>query len=118
MAARRAMLDLPSMRTDILPLCDKHYRTMEAQIAPYMADYSIEFFRCTEKFCQRCFAERLGYCTPVRSEAPVVLENQPRCERHGRPMCIASFDRPRNLARYGCMEPGCGETITRDVLKG
>jgi len=44
------------MRIDILPLCDKHYRTMEAHVAPYMADYSIEFFRCTEKFCQRCFA--------------------------------------------------------------
>jgi len=56
------------MRTDLLPLCDKHHRTMEASIAPFNADYSIEYFRCTEKFCGRCFSERLGYVTPRREK--------------------------------------------------
>ena len=74
------------MRTDILPLCDKHYRTMEACIAPFSADYSIEFFRCTEKFCHRCFSERLGYVTPKVGERPVFSLDQPRCDQHNRPM--------------------------------
>ena len=74
------------MRTDILPLCDQHYRTMEPALAPYNADYSIEFFRCTDKFCHRCFGERVGYITPKRGDAPVLTPNQPICERHGRPM--------------------------------
>jgi len=101
------------MRTDILPLCDKHFRTMEACVAPYNADYSIEFFRCTEKFCGRCFGERVGYITPKRGEDPILTPNQPRCEMHGRPMFIKSLDRQRNLVHYACAEPDCHETLVR-----
>ena len=54
------------MRTDVLPLCDEHFRTMEHCLAPFSTDYSIEFFRCTAQFCHRCFSERLGYVTPKR----------------------------------------------------
>ncbi len=101
------------MRTDLLPLCDKHYRTMEFAVAPFSLDYSIEFFRCTEKFCGRCFSERLGYVTPKRTEAPLVASNQPKCDRHGRPMLISSLDRQRNLVRYACPEPDCPETFVK-----
>lgn len=102
------------MRTDLLPLCDKHYRTMEACIAPFSADYSLEFFRCTEKFCGRCFNERLGYVTPQRGDAaPLVLPDQPKCERHGRPMFIASLDRQRNTLRYACLEMDCHESLVK-----
>jgi len=101
------------MRTDILPLCDQHFRTMEACIAPFNADYSIEFFRCTEKFCGRCFGERVGYVTPKRGYPPVVSADQPRCEKHGRPMLITSLDRQRNVVRYICAEPGCDEIIVK-----
>ncbi|MBV9482996.1 MAG: hypothetical protein JO249_19970 [Acidobacteria bacterium] len=96
------------MRADILPLCDKHYRAMEPCIAPYSPDYSIDFFRCTDRFCGRCFGERVGYVTPKRDEAPIVAPDQPRCETHGRPMFITSIDRQRILKiRYACPEPGC-----------
>lgn len=101
------------MRTDLLPLCDKHFRTMEASVAPFNADYSIEFFRCTEKFCHRCFGERVGYATPLRGDAPQISPGQPRCEKHGRPMFIISLDRQRNIVRYGCTEPGCDEVVMR-----
>jgi hypothetical protein len=102
------------MRTDILPLCDKHYRTMEFLLAPFNLNYSVEFFRCTDKFCQRCFNESLGYVTPQRDAAPIVSTDQPRCEKHGRPMFISSLDRQRNVQRYACPEPGCREI----ALKG
>ena len=98
------------MRNDILPLCDKHYRTMEFLLAPFNVNYSVEFFRCTEKFCHRCFSESLGYATPKRDEAPTVSDDQPRCEKHGRPMFIASLDRQRNTLSYACPEQGCRET--------
>lgn len=101
------------MRTDILPLCDKHYRTMEFLLAPFSVNYSIEFFRCTEKFCHRCFNETLGYVTPIREDPPVVLNDQPRCDKHGRPMFISSLDRQRNVLRYLCPEPGCRETTVK-----
>ena len=101
------------MRTDILPLCDQHYRTMEPALAPYNADYSIEFFRCTDKFCHRCFGERVGYSTPKRGDAPVLTPNQPICERHGRPMFIISLDRQRNHITYACPESDCGERVVR-----
>jgi len=101
------------MRTDILPLCDQHYRTMEPALAPYNADYSIEFFRCTDKFCHRCFGERVGYITPQRGDAPVLTPNQPICERHGRPMFIISLDRQRNHITYACPESDCGERVVR-----
>ena len=101
------------MRTDILPLCDQHYRTMEPALAPYNADYSIEFFRCTDKFCHRCFGERVGYTTPKRGDAPVLTPNQPICERHGRPMFIISLDRQRNHITYACPETDCGERVVR-----
>jgi hypothetical protein len=101
------------MRTDLLPLCDNHHRTMEASVAPFNADYSIEFFRCTEKFCGRCFSERLGYVTPKKGEAPVVSHDQPRCERHGRPMFISSLDRQRNVVRYACPEEDCRESTVK-----
>lgn len=81
------------MRMDILPLCDQHFRTMEPALAPYNSDYSVEFFRCTDKFCHRCFGERVGYITPKRGDAPVLTPNQPNCDRHGRPMFIVSHDR-------------------------
>jgi hypothetical protein len=97
------------MRTDLLPLCDKHLRVMEPAIAPFSADYSIEFFRCTDRFCGRCFSERLGYVTPARNQAPLIANGQPRCERHGRPMFITSHDRHRNLVHYGCPEADCPE---------
>jgi hypothetical protein len=106
------------MRTDILPLCDKHYRTMEACIAPFSADYSIEFFRCTEKFCQRCFGERLGYVTPQRQAAPVFSGDQPRCDLHNRPMFICNLDRQHNLVKYACPEPNCTDTGTLPVASG
>lgn len=101
------------MRTDILPLCDQHHRTMEPALAPYTADYSIEFFRCTDKFCHRCFGERIGYSTPQRGVPPVLTPNQPTCDRHGRPMFILSLDRQRNHITYACPEPDCPERVLR-----
>jgi hypothetical protein len=86
---------------------------MEASVAPFNADYSIEFFRCTEKFCGRCFSERLGYVTPKKGESPVVSHDQPRCDRHGRPMFISSLDRQRNILRYACSEVECQESIVK-----
>lgn len=106
------------MRTDILPLCDKHYRAMEPSSAPYSADYSIEFFRCTAEFCRRCFSERLGYVTPKWGEPPSVSPNQPRCDYHSRPMFISSLDRQRNLIRYACPEPRCPQTGTETIQAG
>lgn len=105
------------MRIDILPLCDKHYRTMAPAIAPFSADYSIEFFRCTAEFCQRCFSERLGYVTPRRNEPPLIRSDQPRCEQHGRPMFICSLDRQRNVIRYACPEEHCREVGSESALK-
>ena len=101
------------MRTDILPLCDKHFRTMEACIAPYTPDYSIDFFRCTDKFCGRCFGERVGYATPRRDNVPDVTPNQPRCDLHGRPMFILSLDRQHNRITYACTEPGCAQRVLK-----
>ena len=69
------------MRTDILPLCDQHYHTMEPVLAPYNADYSIEFFRCTDKFCHRCFGERIGYSTPKRGDALGITLIQPHADK-------------------------------------
>src|SRR5271168_2035942 len=107
------MLNSLRMRTDILPLCDQHYRTMEPALAPYNADYSIEFFRCTDKFCHRCFGERVGYSTPKRGDTPVLTPNQPTCDRHGRPMFIISLDRQRNHVTFACPEPDCTERVVR-----
>lgn len=101
------------MRADLLPLCDKHFRTMESCIAPFNADYSIDYFRCTDKFCGRCFGERVGYVNPKRNEPPVLTPDQPRCDMHGRPFFIVSLDRQRNLVRYACPEPDCPETFTK-----
>jgi hypothetical protein len=101
------------MRTDLLPLCDQHYRTMEACIAPFSADYSIEFFRCTDKFCRRCFGERVGYVTPRRGQSPILTPDQPRCEIHGRPMFIISLDRQRNHIHYACPESDCYQRVVR-----
>jgi hypothetical protein len=106
------------MRTDILPLCDKHFRAMEASTAPFSIDYSIEFFRCTAEFCRRCFSERLGYVTPKWGEPPIVSDHQPRCEYHSRPMFISGLDRQRNLIRYACPEPHCGHTGTETIQAG
>ena len=101
------------MRTDILPLCDQHFRTMEFVLAPYSADRSIEFFRCTDKFCHRCFGERTGYTTPKREDTPILTPNQPVCDRHGRPMFIISLDRQRNHVTYACSEADCGERVIK-----
>lgn len=101
------------MRADLLPLCDKHFRTMELCIAPFSADYSIDYFRCTDKFCGRCFGERVGYVTPKHNASPIPTPGQPRCDMHGRPMFIISLDRQRNLVRYACPEPDCHETFTK-----
>src|SRR5882762_2056116 len=106
------------MRIDILPLCDTHFRTMETCIAPFSSDYSIEFFRCTAQFCQRCFSERLGYVTPKRGEPPLIAADQPRCDHHNRPMFISSLDRQRNVVRYACPEPNCSETGTEPLPTG
>lgn len=107
------MLHSLFMRTDMLPLCDKHYRAMEPLLAPYNADRCIDFFRCTDKFCHRCFGERVGYITPRRDEPPVLTPGQPSCDRHGRPMFIVSLDRQRNSFTYACPEPDCPERVLR-----
>ena len=86
---------------------------MEAALAPYNADYSIEFFRCTEKFCHRCFGERIGYATPQRGVPPTLTAAQPTCDRHGRPMFIISLDRKNNHVTYACQEPDCQERVMR-----
>jgi len=57
---------------------------MEFSARPINVNYSVEFFRCTEKFCHRCFSESLGYATPRRDEAPQVSSDQPRYDKHGR----------------------------------
>jgi hypothetical protein len=100
------------MRTDILPLCNEHYRTMELCVAPFSKEYSIEYFKCTAQFCRRCFSERLGYAIPQRGGEPAIAPNQPHCDYHNRPMFISSLDRQRNLVRYACPEAGCPETGT------
>lgn len=101
------------MRMDLLPLCDKHFRTMELLFAPYSPDYSIDFFRCTEKFCGRSFGERVGYVNNKRDQPPEIAPNQPRCELHGRPMFIISLDRQRNHITYACTEPDCSQRVVR-----
>ena len=111
--ARERDARLSVMRKDILPLCDKHYRTMEFCLAPLTASHSVEYFRCTEKFCPRCFSESLGYVTPIRDDEPILTREQPRCERHGRPMMISGLDRQRNVLRYACPEDGCGESLVK-----
>ena len=103
------------MRTDLLPLCDKHYGAMEPSIAPFSVDCSIEFFQCTDKFCGRCFSERLGYVTPQKGEAPVVSHDQPHCEKQGWPMFISSLDRQRNVVRYACPEAECQESQVKEI---
>src|ERR1051325_10109869 len=105
------------MRTDVLPLCDEHFRTMEHCLAPFNADCSIEFFRCTAQFCARCFSERLGYVTPKRGEVPIVGANQPRCDDHNRPMFISSLDRQRNAMRFACPEANCRRTGSREMVE-
>ncbi len=99
------------MRIDILPLCDQHYRAMEFSIAPHNSNYSIEYFRCTDKFCHRCFSESLGYVTPIKDAPPLVSAKQPRCDKHGRPMFISSVDRQRNIVHFACPEEGCREQV-------
>ncbi len=91
---------------------------MEMSSAPFSADYSIEFFRCTAEFCRRCFSERLGYVTPKWAELPQISPNQPRCDYHNRPMFISSLDRQRNLIRYACPEPNCAESGSETIAKG
>jgi hypothetical protein len=86
---------------------------MEPAVAPYNADYSIEFFRCTDKLCHRSFGERIGYSTPRRGEPPTLTPNQLVCERHGRPMFIISLDRQRNQVTYACPEPDCSERMLK-----
>ncbi len=105
------------MRTDILPLCDEHYRTMELCLAPYSTEYVIEYFRCTAQFCRRCFSERLGYAVLQRGIPPTITPEQPRCDHHNRPMFISSIDRQRNIVRYACPEPECVESGT-EKFKG
>src|SRR5713226_5155227 len=106
------------MRTDVLPLCDEYYRTMEFCLAPFSADHSIEFCRCTAQFCQRRFSERLGYVTPKRGEPPLVRSDQPHCDTHNRPMFISSLDRQRNVVRFACPEPNCAETGSETIETG
>src|ERR1700692_702845 len=106
------------MRPDVLPLCDEHYRTKEFCLAPFSADHSIEFCRCTAQFCQRCFSERLGYVTPKRGEPPLVRSDQPHCDTHNRPMFISSLDRQRNVVRFACPEPNCAETGSETIETG
>jgi hypothetical protein len=88
---------------------------MEPSIAPLTREYSIEFFRCTDKFCGRCFSERLGYVTPQKDGAPVVSADQPHCEKHARPMFISSLDRQRNIVRYACPELDCHESQVKEI---
>ena len=98
---------------DILPLCDQHYRTMEPALAPYNADYSIEFFRCTDKFCHRCFGERIGYTTPKRGDAPVLTPNQPTCDRHGLHR-TEQYSLEFEIGPGGaCPESDCNERVVR-----
>jgi hypothetical protein len=106
------------MRCDILPLCDKHYRAMERATAPFSADYSIDYFRCTAQFCHRCFSERLGYVTPLWGQPPQFIPQQPRCGYHSRPMFISGLDRQRNLIHYACPEENCRETATGIIERG
>src|SRR5690348_13507444 len=92
-SSRKTGILKTGMRTDILPLCNEHYRTMELCIAPFNKEYSIEYFKCTAQFCRRCFSERLGYVIPQRGTAPTIAPNQPHCDYHSRPMFISSLDR-------------------------
>lgn len=43
----------------------------------------------------------------------MVQSEQPRCEKHGRPMFISSLDRQRNTVTYACPEPHCPESYTK-----
>jgi hypothetical protein len=106
------------MRSDILPLCDKHFRAMEPASAPFSADYSIHYFRCTAQFCRRCFSERLGYVTPTWGGPPQFSDRQPRCEYHSRPMFIFSLDRQRNMIHYACPELHCQATAQEPIQSG
>jgi len=51
---------------------------MEACIAPYTLTIPSIFFRCTDKFCGRCFGERVGYVTPATKSGPNDRADQPR----------------------------------------
>jgi hypothetical protein len=89
---------------------------MELCIVPFSPEYSIEFFRCTERFCDRCFSEKLGYATPLKNGAPVISHDQPKCEIHARPMFISSMAGRRAAARYVCPEPDCHRTHVKRLV--
>jgi hypothetical protein len=104
---------LTSMRSDLLPLCDKDYSAMSPSLAPMAHDPSIEYFRCGHEWCPRCYSNSLGYVTPVKGGRPTDVVNEPCCPQHSRPMFISGIDRKRNVIRYACPEPDCAESMSR-----
>ena len=101
------------MRSDMLPLCDKDYATMEVRIAPLSADSCVEFCHCQNKWCSRCYSEVLGYVTPVKGERPTDIFDKERCSEHGCPMFISAIDRKRSLARLSCPQPNCSQGVMK-----
>ncbi len=104
---------LTSMRTDLLPLCDKDYSAMSSSVAPVAYDSPIEYFRCGHEWCGRCYRKSLGYVTPAKGGHLSDVVNEPCCPQHRYPMFISGIDRQRNVIRYACPEPDCTESFSR-----
>jgi hypothetical protein len=102
------------MRSDLIPLCDKHENRMELM---HVVDLDVTFYKCVRSSCHRCYSETRGYFTfyfGPKGGRVLEVSSDPRCPDHERPMFVSNIlDTGKHV--YSCPVDRCGRITGLEI---
>lgn len=114
-------MSLVRMRSDIKPLCDKHYRPMKLVYLVWQVGADINtkpVFACDERGCQRHYDIIHGYYTISEGHIDLATKTRVPCAHDELPMYLYEYEPHGGVGKWMCAQFGCeGSKETRGVFK-
>lgn len=115
-------MSLVRMRSDIKPLCDKHYRPMKLVYLVWQVDadvYTKPVFACDEGGCQRHYDILHGYYTISGDHIDPGTKTRVPCDQDELPMFLHAYEPQNKRETWMCAQFECGaDKVTRDMIGG
>ena len=114
-------MSLVRMRSDIKPLCDKHYRPMKLVYLVWQVGADINtkpVFACDERGCQRHYDIIHGYYAISEGHIDPATKTRVPCAHDELPMYLYEYEPHAGVGKWMCAQFGCeGSKETRGVFK-
>ena len=103
-------MSLVRVRSDIRPLCDKHYRPMKLVEVVTIVGTDVgkrTAFACEENGCQRQYDIDYGYYTIAEGQIERGTTTRIPCPNDEHAMYLSQFEPQGSVRKWLCLQFGC-----------